>query len=59
MLSMIWIIAVVKVLAILATYGGLVWALERRSASRTTPMDATRHGDATSKARTRRHGRVA
>jgi HAMP domain-containing protein len=56
---MIWIIAVVKVLTILAIYGGLVWALERRSASRLNPMDATRHADATSKARARRHGKVA
>jgi hypothetical protein len=59
---MYYMIAFVKILAILAIYGGLVWALECRGASRGgTPLESLRQNELNrggSKAR-RYSGRVA
>lgn len=52
--------AVLKILAILAVYGALVWTLERRCEARFAPYDGSRQSEPAGRGRARRHaGRVA
>lgn len=52
--------AVLKILAILAVYGALVWTLERRCEARLAPYDGSRQSEPSGRGRARRHaGRVA
>jgi hypothetical protein len=56
---MSWFFAILKVLAILAVYGGLVLALERRTLSRGPLGDGQRQLEPLNKNKARRSRRVA